>query len=228
MVPDSVDFAMCTAWTYFTDFQFGWNGDPDRNFAHCLQLGEALMRRQPEHPLALALWGRLSLWQRDYRGAVDAFSATAALRPQDAGMLSNVADAFMRAGRPSEALEFVNRAHQIQPGNRGVLHAVEGNIRFALGDLDGAMAAFETARRRNPALCAAHGGLAAVLAELGRIDAARDAARQAEQAGDLRVSIDFMRDAVPFADPGLRHRWVRAWQLADVPLHDARLRQAAA
>lgn len=228
IVPESVDYAMCTAWTYFTDFQFGWNGDPERNFAHCLQLGEALMRREPDHPLALALWGRLSLWQEDYRGALDAFTSTVKERPHDAGMLSNAADAFMRAGRPKDALELIDRALQVDPANRGVYHAVQGNILFALGDLDGAMDAFQTAVRRHPGLCPAHGGLAAVLAELGRLDAARESALHAQSAQNLRMSLDFARTVMPFADRRLRNRWVNAWELAGVPLHDSRMRQAAA
>ena len=224
--PHSIDYAMCAAWTYFTDFQFGWNGNPDQNFAHCQQLGDALMRREADHPLAIALWGRLSLWQGDYRGAVQAFSTTVKLRPDDAGMLCNAADAIMRAGHASDALALVNRALQVEPGNRGVYHAVEGNIRFALGDLDGAMTAFEIAIRRHPGMCSAHSGLAAVLAELGRVDAAREAERCAHNAGNLRMSLDFARNVIPFADPGLRHRWVHAWQLAGVPNHEPRLRRA--
>ena len=57
----------------------------------------------------------------------------------------------MRAATPtlavdlrSAALDLVRRAKVIEPGNRGVYIPVEGNTGFAIGDLDGAVAAFES------------------------------------------------------------------------------------
>ena len=225
--PGSVEAAVSSAWTYFTDFQFGWNGEPAHNFRRCLQLAQDLMRRAPGDPFAQALWGRVQLWQGDYQAAVDAFEYTVRELPENAAMLANAADASMRAGKLDRSLELVLRAQAIEPGNRGVYLTVEGNTRFAMGDLDGAAMAFESGWRRHAGLCTARSGLGTVYAELGRVDEARELVQGSLKADNRRLSVEFAQYGIPFADPNLRRRWVRAWQVAGAPQHEPRLRQVA-
>lgn len=209
--PRRSDFAVLAAWTHFTDFQFGWNASPARSMQRVTGLSRELRRRFPTDPLPQALQAKLRLWHGEFVEALEGFESVRRALPESAILCGNHADALLRSGQPAQALRVVEQAMTLDPDDRGYFLFLSGMIRFALRDLDGARASFEAALRRNDGYCLGHGGLAAVLSELGRFEDAREAASRSRVwkiAPGLRHALHVLG---PHADGELVMRWKRAW-----------------
>ena len=85
-----------------------------------------------------------------------------------------------------------------------------GTIQFATRDLDDALASFESALRRNDRYCVAFRGIAAVQAELGHLEEAREAALR----GRIEPGVPALARALhvlgPYADLAMVARWREA------------------
>ena len=87
-----------------------------------------------------------------------------------------------RARQWKAAAEAYRSAHERWPASLGALIGL-GNSRYALGDLSGAEQAFRVATRLHPLAAVAFNNLAHVLAEMGHLEEALAAARQAVALG---------------------------------------------
>jgi DNA-binding SARP family transcriptional activator len=217
--PGKVDAATLYAWTYFTDFMFGWNAAPSWSFAQARRLADLGVAEHSGHPLMAHLDGKLLLWQMDYEGAVRQLERALAGHPSSPQVHANLADAQMRCGNCDEALRLVNRAKELEPNDRGFFRSVEGQARFCMGELDAARQAFESALTRHPQFCVARIGLASTWVELGELARARSSATMA-LAHFPRLSVDYAQDVVPMRDGRQRARIVDAWRAAGLPEHE--------
>jgi arylsulfatase A-like enzyme/Flp pilus assembly protein TadD len=96
--------------------------------------------------------------------------------------------ALARSGQPGHALEMVDRARQLDPGNPLVeVHA--GTVYLISGDRQSASAAFERSLELNPRTTRAHTSLALMAIEEGRFDEALEHWRRAVEIdpGELRT-----------------------------------------
>jgi DNA-binding SARP family transcriptional activator len=220
LVPHATQPGALEAMCHFRDFNRGWNGSPQANYRKAAALAVTLRKRFPDDPLPHATCGHLLLWGGHYQRAIEEIEI--ALKGFDSPwLLAFLADAHMRAGNPKAALALIGRAFDMEPNEHGEFRTIEGMAWFAMGDLDAALDAFGSATRRHPRCWAAQGGLAAVYAELGDIEAARAATAVATM-GNLRLSIDFARRGAPFADQEVRDRWANAWLAAGMPQAERR------
>jgi hypothetical protein len=213
--PQAAQPGVLVAFTHFTDFNFGWNGNPLAHYRKAVAMTASLRRKYPKDPLPHSISGRLLLWKGEYRAAIEELQISLA-GFESAWQLAAVADAQMRVGNNQQAIDLVKQALAMEPNDRGIFKTIEGMARFAMGDLDAALHSFSSAVCRHPKYCVAHGGLAAVHAELGDIEAAQ-AARAAAKLQNVRMSLEFARSGMPMADPAVRRRWVKAWSAAGVP-----------
>jgi tetratricopeptide (TPR) repeat protein len=74
-------------------------------------------RRWPDNLLALGGLGNSAFALGDYAGAESAYRAALAIAPQQAGLWNNLAYALAKSGRREAALEAVQRAVDLDPGN---------------------------------------------------------------------------------------------------------------
>src|SRR6476661_10159038 len=174
----------------------------------------------PRSPYPLALEAKLQVWLGNFDEAIAAYAESLRVGPTWAPAWSNAADALMRAGRLAEAEDDVRQAIALEPHNRGPFHTLLGMILFAQGELDQSLHAFQTAVRRNPAMCVAAAGRAAVLAELGKNEEAR---LQVDEAHLLQRGIGHAMHVLgPWAEPSVRDRCLAAWMRAGAaapPIH---------
>ncbi len=206
-------------WTHFYDFVFGWTQDSAESFEAAGRVAQQALAQHPAHPAPRALNGRLLLWRHDYEAALDELERARAGLPQSPYSYSSLAEAHMRCGQHDEALRLTARALEMEPNDRGVFLTLEGFTRYLRGELGLARVALESAVTRNPRFCPAFGVLAAVLADLGELSAARATAQHAAR-DNYRVSLDFARRVMPLRDAASRQRLVCAWRLAGAAEHD--------
>jgi len=147
-----------------------------------LDSGDIILRSGTTERLTMALSTFEHTWSRgDYWGMV-------ALPP---GQLpetvdeSGVADAlvaFEKAGNPQRVHTAYEAALRRWPGNLTMLLGA-GNTAYAAGQREAAAAAFRRTVQVHPDNAPAYNNLASVLAELGRLDEAREAAQKAVELG---------------------------------------------
>lgn len=220
LAPHAAQPGVLAAFTCFNDFNYGWNGDPHVNFRRAAGMAAGLRRRYPRDPLPYGISGKLRLWAGEYEAAIEELEVALA-GFESPWHVAALADAHTRVGNHGEALALVRRALDMEPNDHGVFRTIEGMAHYALGDLDAALQCFGSAVRRHPRYCVAWGGLAAVHAELGDLEAAREATAAATQ-DNLRQSVEFARNGLPMADPKLRARWESAWAAAGMPSTERR------
>src|SRR4029079_2429194 len=80
----------------------------------------------------------------------NALAALAALAPDDAGLLRNLADAALAGKRYPAAIDYYRKALAAQPGDPALLNALGYTLAYA-GDLDGAVKTLGEYQRMRPA-----------------------------------------------------------------------------
>jgi DNA-binding SARP family transcriptional activator len=212
--PHRCDYAVQGAWTWFTDFNFVWNGAPMANYLRAAAEARKLLQRFAGDPWPIAFDAKLKLWRGEFGAAVDGFAQAVTMAPESHALWANAADALARSGCHDEALAYAHRAIELEPMARGFPQFVAGLAHFGLGELDEALGAFESALRRNPGFCPALGGIAAVLSEQGRRGAAQDAAFRSFIFDSGQLTPVASQSLGPFAQAAMRQRWLKAWTAA--------------
>jgi tetratricopeptide (TPR) repeat protein len=110
--------------------------------------------------------------------AIRYFTAAAALRPDDAGVLCNLGVHLHRAARVDEATRFFRRAIELNP-KLALSHTNLANILWEQGDLDGAASHCRLAIEVAPKLPVAHFSLGIALSRKGDLPGAVAAYRKA-------------------------------------------------
>ena len=116
------------------------------------------------------------------------FLQIVALNPRDAGAWHLLAAVAIRAGRPDEAVERAERAHQLERRN----HLYLNTLGVALGEatrLDEAARCFKRALKERPAYAEAHYNLGKALSKLERHAEAEAAYRRALQLDPARADV---------------------------------------
>jgi tetratricopeptide (TPR) repeat protein len=119
------------------------------------------------------LLGAVYLRQKRFEEAVAEAKQAVALDPNNADAYVRLAENLSVAGRPSEALGFVQQAMRLNP-RHSVWYLFNLGLAYRLtGQYMEAMAALEKARTRNPNFLAIHLNLAFIYSELDREEEAR-------------------------------------------------------
>jgi tetratricopeptide (TPR) repeat protein len=86
-----------------------------KQHARALQLLEALLQEQPDHPRAWSIAGFLYAERGRYADAIAAFERALSVAPDDAATLFNLGFVLQKAGRHEEALGHLARAVELNP-----------------------------------------------------------------------------------------------------------------
>lgn len=147
-----------------------------------LDSGDIILRSGTTERLPMALSTFEHTWGRgDYWGMV-ALPPGQLPETVDESGVANALVAFEKAGKPQHVHAAYEAALQRWPRNL-ILLLGAGNTAYAAGDREAAVAAFQRTVQAHPDSVPAYNNLASVLAELGRLDEAREAAQKAVALG---------------------------------------------
>jgi tetratricopeptide (TPR) repeat protein len=111
---------------------------------------QASLALNPMQSEAVSWRGLSRLMLKRYEPAAADFTRLIAMKPAEPFGYWRRGEALVGLGRHAEALPDLDRAIALGPDERGAAHALRGNALVALGDVDGALRAFDVAVEREP------------------------------------------------------------------------------
>jgi adenylate cyclase len=139
-------------------------------------------------------------WRRRNDESLSAAERAVAFNPNFSDGHSMVGVGLHFAGRSAEAIAFFDRAMALDPHFNSIVLYFRAQAAYQLGRYDEAVSLLKRRILRNPETDASRVLLAATLGQLGRIDEAREAWREA-----LRVNPDYSleqrRNVLPYKNP---------------------------
>jgi adenylate cyclase len=197
--------------THFRDWSLGWSRDPG-TLDRALAAAERAVALEAALPAAHRVLAIILLWRREHERALAEGRRAVALAPSDADGHWAIGE-VLSWWRPAEAIAPVEQAMRLNPRYPATYLYTVGHAHYLMRRHQEALAALGRVTARNPDWFPAHAFLAATYAELGRLDEARRAAREA-----LRISPEMtVREAsarLPYHDPAMLARAVDAFRAA--------------
>jgi TolB-like protein/DNA-binding winged helix-turn-helix (wHTH) protein/Flp pilus assembly protein TadD len=196
--------------------QYGYQLSPDPG---TLEQALEAARRIVSLSSVTPWWGHLTLggvylWQKHYERAIAAYEQAIALNLTYAQSYAYLAEAFIRSGRVEEATQAIEKALHLDPLPRLELYfGALGTACYFLGRSEEAIAFLKSHRLRNPRSFGSRLYLAALYAELGREEEAREEAAELMRINP-RFSLEVYRQRVPLKDPAMLERHIAALRKA--------------
>ena len=206
------------AWWYLWKFGQGWMSDPASEIPEASRLAQAALDRDPDDALALAISAHLaSFFHKDYDRALELFERALALNPncQQAWGLSGITLCYV--GEAKAALDREAYALRLNPFDPLGFYftGVSGLAAMLCGKYEEALAFGLKSRRENPRWSVNLRFLAATLVHLGRLEEARQMAREF-LAIDQSFTLSAFRQWYPLREPELS-TYIGALRQAGLP-----------
>ena len=187
-------------WTYFMDWAFGWNQDP-QVLEQALALAQKARTLDDSLPTPHLLLGNIYLWKKQDEQAIAEAEWALTLDPNDSSAYIRLGSIlYFFTGRPAEGVELIEKALRLNP-----YYPADDLLNLALayrfaGRYEEAIAALKKGLARNPDLGRnPHLFLAELYSQLGREEEAR-----AEAVEHLRRnpgwSLEVFRQRSPLRD----------------------------
>jgi len=176
------------------------------------------LQKAMKQPTSIAynVSSKMYLQRRQHKEAISELERALSLDQNDSACLASMGYTLSMAGRPKEAIEYVNRGMRLDPQNPSKYLALLGMAHFCMGELAEAAALSEKALRLNPENVGMGVQLAAFYALLGRDQEARAALETVRK--KLRVAnLQWHMSYVPFKDRAVADRYAEGLLKAGVP-----------
>ncbi len=193
------------AWWLLWKFGQGWMADPDTERQEAVRAARAALDRDPDDALALAISAHAaSFFEKECVRALELFERSLALNPNSQLAWGLSGTTLCYVGEPKAALEREAYALRLSPFDPLAFYfnGVSGLAAMLCGKYDEALAFGLKARRQNPRFSVNLRFLAATYVHLGRIDEAREMAREF-LAIDRTFTLSAFRRWYPLREPEL-------------------------
>ncbi|MDJ0948165.1 MAG: winged helix-turn-helix domain-containing protein [Alphaproteobacteria bacterium] len=204
------------AMTYLVDARLGWGSPPDVSLEKGSALAERALSIDPELPDALAIAGGIRLFQRRYDEAEAACRRAVEVGPSVADNHVWLASALNYTGRAEEALRLIEKATRLSPYYPAWYLGISGVSYRVLGRFEEAIEADEKRLERSPDNPVSDFRLAAVYAERGQIERAREHIA-ALLVKNPKASIRQVRVSEPYRDEAEMERYLGYLRQAGMP-----------
>ncbi|MGB5329745.1 MAG: tetratricopeptide repeat protein, partial [Gammaproteobacteria bacterium] len=204
------------ALTYVTEINFFWSRDREESIRLGLEFARKAVELDDSIPQIYLTRSILYLSQRQHQAALEAAQRTIEVHPNYVDGYATLAFISSYSGAFERGLEAVAQAIHINPRGTGIYLDVKGRILFLMKRYDEALPILEDALERNPAFDRVHLNLAALYAQLGRIE---DAEWSVEEALAINPEITLAkerRESIYLHESDLEH-YVDALRKAGVP-----------
>jgi adenylate cyclase len=193
-----------------------WSDNP----AEALEEAEKAARRAVElderYPYALWSLAMTLSWKRHNDESLSVAERAIAFNPNFAEGHSMVGVQLHFAGRSAEAISFFDRAMALDPRFNSIVLYFRAQVAYQLGQYDEAVSLLKRRILRNPETDTSRVLLAATLGQMGRIEEARDAWREALIINPA-YSLEQRRNVLPFKNPADFDRIVEGLRKAGLP-----------
>jgi adenylate cyclase len=142
-------------WTYFLEWAWRWNIDP-QPLERALELAQKALVLDDSQPGAHSLLSFVYVQKRQYDQAIAEGERAIALDPNNADSYSLQAEVLNLVGRPEEGLRLAEQAMRLNPHYPPVYLLRLGWAYFWIGRYDEAVTALRETISRNPNLLVAH------------------------------------------------------------------------
>ena len=194
----------------------GWGESPAEALKDAEKAARAAVKLDERYPYALWSLGMTLSWARRNDEALAAAEKAIAFNPSFADGHSMVGVQLNFAGRWAEAVRFLDRAMALDPHFNSIVLYFRAQAAYQQGQYDEAVSLLRRRILRNPETDASRVLLAASLGQLGRIDEAREAWREA-LAVNPAYSLEQRRNVLPYKNPADFERIVEGLRKAGLP-----------
>ncbi|MEM9331919.1 MAG: tetratricopeptide repeat protein [Pseudomonadota bacterium] len=151
------------------DWRYNWTEDPDLALDSALNLAMNAIDLDTVDARGFGELGFAHLYRKEHDAAISAYERASQLNPNDADLMSDMADAFAHSGRSEDAIELLEKAMRLNPfyPDQYLWHL--GGAHFNLKQYDKAVATIK--RMQNPT--EGRRILAASYGHLNRMDEAK-------------------------------------------------------
>jgi adenylate cyclase len=174
-----------------------------------IELGQKAIALDDSLPAPHSLLGTIYLWNRQHEQAIAEAGRAVALDPNFANGYMSLGGILAFAGRPEEGIELSKKAMRLNPHYPAeYLFGLSVVYRLA-GRYEEALAPGKSFLALNPNSWTGHFNLAIIYSELGQ-----EAEARAEVLRAGPISLEWVRQNVPFKDPAMLERHLAALRKA--------------
>ena len=178
--PNSALLRIKLAWNYRNLAYYGYSQNPSDGFAQAGRLVREAMAQDNLSPMeqrtASWLLAFVLSQERDFKGALREAEFAISMAPNDARMFGDLSEVLTMAGKPSQAVEILDKAISLDPRSNSNLHLSKAWALQVAGKPAESAAIFESQIFASPM---AHLTMAISLARVGRDDEARELVKKA-------------------------------------------------
>lgn len=195
--------------TYIRGVMDGWASDPEQSIGEAVRYVTMAERIASDVPQIYFVKGLIALFRGQHLAAAEAAHTATQIDPNYADAYGLLAWVLHLGGRADVATEALHEAVRLKPESSASFEVIAGEINFAKGQYDEAVACFNNALERNPTHPRARLWLAASLVQTGELD---DARWELEELLAQNPDFSFENAAfgMPQKDPELLSRFFRA------------------
>jgi adenylate cyclase len=195
----------------------GWAEAPAEALAEAESAARQAVKLDERYPYALWSLAMTLSWRRRNDEALGAAEKAIAFNPSFADGHSMVGVLLHFSGRSAEAVGFFDRAMALDPHFNSIFLYFRAQAAYQLGQYDEAVSFLKRRILRNPETDTSRVLLAATLGQMGRIDEAREAWREA-QVINPTYSLEQRRNVLPYKNPADFDRIVEGLRKAGLPV----------
>jgi TolB-like protein/DNA-binding winged helix-turn-helix (wHTH) protein/Flp pilus assembly protein TadD len=193
-------------WTYFFDWGFHWNHEP-QNLERAFELAQKAVVLDDSLPDGHLLLGQVYMQKKQPEQALAEAERAIALAPNHGDGYALLATILSFTGKPQEAIQMAEKAVRLNP-NLGFLSEL-GHAYCLAGRYEEAIATLKQVLSRNPNLLHAQLILAIAASEAGQEEEAQAAAAEVLRINP-KFSLEVHKERAPLKDPARLERHIVA------------------
>ncbi len=180
-------------WIYWQESVWKWSAEPEKSMQLAFDAAQKALSLDEFDSHTYGLLGHIYLVRGDRRQAIEMSEKAVELAPSDSILLALLANVLIDSGQLKEGIQKIQRAIRLSPFPRPWQLSLLGTGFHLLGQNETAISALKHAVEREPDSHLARVWLASTLAEMGRLDEAREVSKAI-------VSIDPSFSALSWAE----------------------------
>jgi len=195
------------AWTHWYEAKRGWSASRDESIRLGMAAAERAIEVAPSEPIGYMALGNLYFLADQPERGIELRRKAMELAPNDFAAAVGLAMRIKDFGQEQEAVELFERAMRLSPKHPWYVSFGYGLALHLVGRKEEATATYKKAIGLSPKSAQIHARLAAVYADLGRMDEARGAAEEAVRLNPKLTASRYMK-SYSLHDPG-RDAWYK-------------------